>query len=144
MVLDRIKAKGHNNILCTHGSTIELTKDRHLTKRGNCILGVSASKACYDLTNELKLYIKEGKKVQVILESNQYRDSFYGYGDKNLSLNHQKDIVFRKSDYICNRTGLVRCSKSSRELSRELINNLKTSKNQIHILFKRVEENGES
>lgn len=142
MVLDKIKAHGHRNILCTHETTIELTKDNYLTKKGNCILGIKASKACADLDQELKSHIWEGKKVHVILKSDEYIDSFYGYGHKNLSLTNKKDIVFRKSEYLCERTVLINCSKCSKDLSQTLIDNLKTSNQEIHIIFKRPEENG--
>jgi hypothetical protein len=144
MVLDIIKAYGHPNILCTHTTTIELTKERFLTKSGDCILGIKASKACNDLNQELKAHIRKGKKVRVILKSDHYRDTFLGFGHEKLTLTHNKDIVFRKSDYICNRTILINCSKSSRDLSRELIDNLNTPNKEIRIIFKRPEENGES
>lgn len=138
MVLDRITANGHRNLLCTHNTTIELTKDNFLTKRGNCILGVNATKACKDLTKELKDYIQKGKEVIVILKSNEIMDSFYGFGHRNLTLIHERDIVFRKSDYICNRTALIKCSKSSAELSKELIEDLKDPNNKIRVILKRV------
>jgi hypothetical protein len=144
MVLDKIKAHGHRNILCTHETTIELTKDTYLTKKGNCILGINASKGCADLDQELKSYIWEGKKIQVILRSDEYIDSFYGFGHENLPLTHEKDIVFRKSDYLCERTVLINCSKSSKDLSLNLVDNIKTSNQEIHIIFKTSEEDEES
>ena len=53
-ILDEISAFGHENILCTHKTTIELTKDEFVSKKGNCILGIKASKSCSDLNTELK------------------------------------------------------------------------------------------
>jgi len=139
MVLDRITAQGHRNLLCTHNTTIELTKDNFLTKRGNCILGVNSTKACKDLRKELKEYIRKGKKILVILKSDEFMDSFYGFGHQNLSLTHKREIVFRKSNYKCSRTALINCSKSSSELLKELIENLKKPTNKIKVIFKRVE-----
>jgi hypothetical protein len=142
MVLERIKAYGHENILCTHDTTIEVTKNRFLTKKGNCILGINATKASKDLNEKLKSHIWEGKKVKVILKTDKFKDSFYGFGHKDLPLNHEEDNVFRKSDFKCNRTVLIKCSKSSKELSQNLINSLKESKKELIIKFYRIEENG--
>jgi len=138
MVLDKIKAYGHNNILCTHETTIEITKEEHLTRKGNCILGIKASKACNDLNKNLKQSIQKGNKIKVIIQSENYIDSFNGIGDKSLTLTHKNDIVFRKSDYISNRTALINCSKSSKDLSRKLINEIRSSRKEFYIIFKKL------
>ena len=135
-ILDSISAAGHSLIQCTHSTTIELTKDDYLTKKGTCILGIKASKACYDLTPELKSKIIVAEKIYVVIKVGDFVDHFYGYGSKKLTLLSTKDLVFRKSDYICDRTILIRCSKSSRDLNRNLIKNLTNSINQISIIFK--------
>ncbi len=139
MVLDIVKAYGHPNVLCKHETTIELTKDKSLTKRGDCILGIKASKACFDLEKELKSYIWDGKRVDVVLKSDQFIETFHGFGHKYLPLTHKRDLVFRKSEYKCNRTVLIKCSKSSRDLSKDLVNNLKASNKEITVIFRRVE-----
>jgi hypothetical protein len=138
MVLDKIKAYGHYNLLCTHETTIEITKEKYLTRKGDCILGIKASKACNDLNENLKLSIRKGNKIKVIIQSENSTDSFIGFGDKNLELTHKKDLVFRKSDYISNRTALIKCSKSSKDLSRKLINEIKSSEKEFYIIFKKL------
>lgn len=135
-ILDSINATGHSLIQCTHGTTIELTKDNYLTEKGTCILGIRASKACYDLTPTLKRKIENGEKINVIIKLDDLVDSFYGYGSKNLTLLSKKDIVFRKSNYTCDRTILIKCTKSSKDLNRDIINKLSNSKKQFSILFK--------
>ena len=135
-ILESITAKGHPLIQCTHTTTIELTKDTYLTKNGTCILGIEASKACYDLNQPLKKKIVEGEKITVIIKAGDAIDSFFGFGDKNLTFFSKKDLVFRKSDFICDRTILIRCSKSSSELDRNLIKNLTNSKELFSIIFK--------
>jgi len=135
-ILDTITAQGHQLIQCTHTTTIELTKDMYLTKNGTCILGIGASKACYDLNQHLKKKITSGGKITVIIKVGDEVDSFYGFGHKNLTFINKKDIVFRKSDYICDRTILIKCSKSSSELDRNLIKNLASSKERFSIIFK--------
>ncbi len=139
-ILDIVHVYGHKNIQCTHKTTIEITKDNYLTKAGNCILGIRASKACSDLNLNLKTYIKNGKKLMIIIKSGRIFDSFYGYGNAKLTLANSKDIVFRKSNYFCDRTVLINCNKSSFDLSRELINNLKKNNNKFDIIFKYSKE----
>jgi hypothetical protein len=54
MVQDDVTFYGHPNIRSLHAKTIEITKDEHLTPRGDCIIGVRANKACADLDEALK------------------------------------------------------------------------------------------
>jgi hypothetical protein len=133
--VERIYAFGHENILCTHKSTIEITKHKSLTKKGDCIIGVNASKACSDLAPELKNHITNEKKITVTLKVGNKQDHFYGFGNKNLRLLDRNDMVFRKSNFICERTVLINCSKSSIELNRDLTRILKNPKTKLLISF---------
>ena len=141
-ILETITAKGHPLVRCTHTTTIELTKDTYLTKNGTCILGIDASKACYDLNPLLKKKITSGEKINVIIKVGDTADSFYGYGNKNLTHLNKKDIVFRKSDFVCDRTILIKCSKSSSELNRNIIKKLTNSKERFSIIFEVNDANG--
>jgi hypothetical protein len=134
-ILEIIDIYGHENILCTHNTTIEITKDMHLTKKGNCILGIRASKACYDLNSDLKKKLQKRNKMKISIHVDDLTDSFYGYGNSDLKLSSKKDMVFRKSDFICERTVLIKCTKSSSELDRELVNKLSTRGKRFSIIF---------
>lgn len=134
-ILEKIFAYGHENILCTHNTTIELTKENCLTKRGNCILGINASKACDDLNDGLKKILKKGRKLKITIKTDQFTDTFYGYGNKELTLMDKNDIVFRKSDFICGRTLLINCTKSSYELNRELVQEIRNFHKKFSLTF---------
>jgi len=134
-ILDIIYAYGHENVIGTHDTTIEITKNSNLTKRGNCIIAVRSSKACNDLTIELKNKIKKEKKFKIILKVNDLEDHFYGFGNKALRLLDKNDIVFRKSNFICDRTVLINCTKSSNEIDRFLLKKLKTPGTKLSITF---------
>lgn len=134
-ILEKVYVYGHENIHCTHKTTIEITKDKDLTKRGNCIIGINASMACGDLNEHLKKLIKEGKKIKVKINIDGITDSFYGFGNKNLTLLNKKDMVFRKSDFICDRTVLINCTKSSNDLDRKIIKKLKVAGKKFFITF---------
>jgi len=142
VILEKITAYGHENILCSHSTTIEITKEKNLTKKGNCIVGIGASKACYDLNGNLKTKIKDGAKFKIILKLDKFQDFFYGFGNKELKLSDKIDMVFRKSDFICDRTVLINCTKSSNEINRELIEQLKIPGKKILIIFELNEGNG--
>lgn len=134
--IEEISAYGHQDIQCSHKSTIELTKEGYLTKKGNCILGINCTKACVDVSSELKDLIRKGRKINVIINVDDLEDQFYGYGDPNLTLLDEKEMVFRKSNFICNRTILVKCNKASNELDTKLIDKLKTPGKKITITFR--------
>lgn len=134
-VLEKIQAWGHENIKCTHHTTIELTKDKSLSKSGDCIIGVNATKACNGLSEKLKAQIQSGKRFHVILKVDDFQDSFYGFGSNKLLLLDKSDIVFRKSTFICDRTVLINCSKSSFDIDRKLVGKLKNSNRKLLIIF---------
>lgn len=142
IILDKVNAYSHENILGTHNTTIEITKINNLTKKGNCIIGLNATKACMDLNPDLKKKIKKGDKIKITLKIENLQDSFYGYGNKKLKLLDKNDMVFRKSNYICDRTVLINCTKSSKEIKREIIEKLKLPGKTLSILFEIKEMNG--
>ena len=135
MILEQIYSYGHENISCSHKSTIEITKDLYITEKGTCILGIKATKACFDLNNKIKKKIKEGKKLYITIRVDDLYDTFYGYGHPNLTLLNDHEMVFRKSDYICDRTVLIRCSKASNDLKKELVEKIQDSKKRFLITF---------
>ncbi len=140
-ILDEITAFGHENLQCTHSTTIEITKDTSLSKRGNCILGVNASKACSDLNAELKALIQKGKRLKITIKVENLMESFYGYGNIKLTLLNKKDMVFRKSNFICERTVLINCTKSSNDLNRQFINLITNPELEMKIYFELDDSN---
>ena len=135
-ILDIIYANGHKNISCRHKSTIEVTKKKNLSKRGDCILAVGASKGCYDLNNDLKTQIWKGSKISVIIKVGIIKDSLFGFGSEKLKLLNKSDIVFRKSDYICDRTVLINCNKASSQINKKIIKSLIDPQTHVELIFK--------
>ena len=137
-ILDTVLAYGHPLVKCSHRTTIELTKEDYLTEQGSCILGINASKACKDLNLELKEKIRNRNAIRVLIEVDDIIDSFIGYGDEKLHLKSENDMVFRKSSYICDRTVLINCTKSSMDLNRELIKKLNDPNKKFTIKFQEL------
>ena len=112
---------GHPNIKATHRSTIEFTKDPFCTPRGDCILGVKASKSVADLNEELKAEIRKGRKVWVRISCGGFTDELYGFGSRKLELKDPRSIVIRKSGFIDSRTLLINANKSAKDIDRKLV-----------------------
>ncbi len=141
-ILDKIYAYGHQNVLGTHKTTIEITKNPNLTVKGDCIVAVNATKACNDLNLDLKDIIKNGGKFIITFEVDDVKDSFEGLGNIRLSLLDKEDMVFRKSDFICDRTVLINCTKAAKDLNRDLIERLSIPGKKLSITFQVTEING--
>jgi len=117
-----IKFSGHENIRSNHPKTIEITKESDLTPRGDCIVGVNATSSCADLPQDLKDKLKDpNTKVTFSICVGDHEFLIRGMGHSGLTLTHSKDIVIRKSDFVCPRTLAVRCDKASDLLPRKMI-----------------------
>ena len=119
---EEITFQGHKNVLSLHSRTIEITKDPNLTKKGDCILGVSANKACNDLNSSIKDRLrKTGTVVKISIVVEPFEFEVSGYGSKTLEISHGHDIVLRKSNYVDSRTLAVSCDKSASDIPRNLV-----------------------
>ncbi len=120
-----IEFSGHQNIRSNHQKTIEITKESHLTPRGDCIIGVSAKSSCADLPLELKNQLKNpNSKVTMSIRVGDEEFTIVGNGHPDLILTHDADIVIRKSDFICPRTLAIKCDKASDLLPRSMVRQL--------------------
>jgi hypothetical protein len=133
-VKEVIFAAGHENILATHKTTLEITKDRHLSKKGDCIIAVAAEKALADLSDEFKKKLrKPHSKLTVLIEAGGLSEQVEAQGSSRLVLNHPMDMVIRKSDYVCNRTLAVHADKAAKDLSPDLVEKLKNPGQKVKI-----------
>ena len=122
MVQDQVTFYGHPNIRSLHAKTIEITKDEHLTPRGDCIIGVKANKACADLDQSLKHRLRSNSSVvqiEIIVGDESFLIS--GRGDERVSMLNAHDIVIRKTNFVCPRTMSVLCDKASSDMPRKLV-----------------------
>lgn len=122
MVEDEIKFRGHSNVLSLHPRTVEITREDHLSLRGDCIIGVSASKGCADLDEAVKKGLRNSGSVvtvEIIVDGESFK--IRGTGDSRLSLLDKHDIVIRKTRFVCPRTMSVRCDAASSDLPKSLV-----------------------
>ncbi|CAN5735745.1 DUF371 domain-containing protein [soil metagenome] len=122
MLIEEIQFCGHYNVRSLHARTIEITKDPHLTLRGDCIIGVSANKSCSDLTIGLKNKIRNNQSfIEIDLIVEPFTFKIQGFGNENLPLTHRHDIVLRKSNFICDRTLSLNCNLSAIHIPRKMV-----------------------
>ena len=127
-------ARGHENMLATHKTTFEITKDKTLSKRGNCIVAVESTKAVIDLPTEFKKTAKkENSNITVIIEADGLKERINAKGSQDLQFTHPTDLVVRKSDYICNRTLAIKADKAAVDISRMLIEKLKDPNQRVKV-----------
>ena len=117
-----IEARGHTKIRGTHRTTFEFTKEAHLTERGDCIIGVGASKGAADLSYEFRQVLQNSNsRITMLLVAGEFSEVVRGFGSQELLLTNRTDLVVRKSDYTCGRTLMVRADKAAVDLPRGLI-----------------------
>jgi hypothetical protein len=121
-IFEKIEAWGHPNVSANNRTTFEVTKEDRLTRRGDCIIAINASKGARDLNDEFKQFARQGNaKITLIIEAGQYREMANGRGDLRLTLSHPTDLVVRKSSYICDRTLMIEADKAAIDFSRDLV-----------------------
>jgi len=133
-VTEIILGYGHENIQAMHKTTFEITKEAQLSRRGDCIIAVSANKTMKELGSEFKEnLLKENAKITMLIEAGDVEEVVNAFGSPRLILTHLTDIVVRKSNYICSRTLAIQADKAACDLSRKLVEKLKNPKQRVKI-----------
>jgi len=112
----KFSAKGHENIVSSHSTTFEFTKEKDVTKQGHCIVGVESNfdfQKLKKLNGKLKITIQADKIKEIIV------------AEKNPDFNDEKEIVIRTSSFSSPRTFAINADKSSDDFSKELKQKLK-------------------
>ena len=119
-------AGGHPNIRATHEKTVEVTKENHLTTRGDCIAAVKAEKGLADLGTEMRNAARRPDSViSLTIRVGEKVFTTTGRGDPELTWGHPTDMVARMSSYTCPRTLMVHADKAIIHMARSLVQQLK-------------------
>ena len=140
-------AYGHENILATHKTTLEFTKDKFLTKKGDCILGLNSD---FQL-REIKKFINHLKnkkennyyhdKIKIILKINikNMKNKKIITDEINCVLNKNFDsheeMVIRKSDYTDKRTFAINANKAVCDINADIIDAMKDPSSKLEVLI---------
>ena len=122
----KFTCKGHINILGTHRNTLEFTKDKDLSKNGDCIIGVEAD---FDIT-KLKTILKKDK-VKIIIKTENHIDELECEINKEFSDEHE--IVIRTTDFLSERTLGINATKAAKDIDRNLIEELKDDSKTLEV-----------
>jgi hypothetical protein len=133
MEAESFRARGHPFVRSTHPTTLEITKDPEITPRADCIVAVSADKGAAGLGDSIRRAIHEGAEVYLLLEVGDQLFRITGMGHPDLPLTHPRDMVFRKSNYICPRTVFVSADKASIDLPRRFVKLLRNPLSQVAV-----------
>jgi uncharacterized protein len=125
----RFYISGHEHMMATHHSTLEFTKDAHLTKRGDCIIGVNANFSIDEIKN-----ILEKETITITITLGNLKEVITAKTNKKF--NHSHEIVIRKKDFISDRTLGIKADKAAIDLNRELIAKLKNPDNKALVEIK--------
>lgn len=131
---ETFNACGHPNINPSHKTTLMITRDEDLTRRGDCIVSVRAGKGLRDLDPRLKEAIRSSKaRIRLSIEVGNLTFSVSGNGDPRLTLSHPTDIVARKSSYVCDRTLMINADKAACDLDSSIVRLLQDAKKFVKI-----------
>jgi len=139
LLLEEIHAFGHENIRATHHSTLEVTTENYLTKKGDCIIGIRANKSAFSLSSDTKDFLKHNlSTLRVVVEVGEESDSFICHGSDKLSFLSETSIVFRKSKYVDGRTVGVLCSKAASDIDRRIVAKLRNPSCKLVVKFFKI------
>ena len=133
-MLYKFHAYGNPNILATHKTTLEFTKDKEISLKGDCIIGV---KADFDLM-EIRNFIKNSiiKEITITIGTiNNKKIKETINAELNPNFNSNEEIVIRKMDFVSERTFAINSNKAAFDLNRGLIRFLKEKENKIKVVI---------
>jgi len=113
-------AWGHRNISANHKTTVEFTKDEHVTPAGDCIVGVAAD---FD-ASKLKQFVKKYAFAKVTLRMGCLVEVIHAR--TNPLFDDDRELVIRLGEYASPRTFGVRADKAARNFDREFVRALQT------------------
>jgi len=124
-------ATGHKNITTTHATTLEFTKDNHVTKSGDCILGINAT---FDL-KELKKFLTQ-KQIHIIIQSENIKETMIAVPNPQFA--DERELVIRTTDFKSPRTFATHATKAAKDIDRELTKKQKNNNNTLTVTLKRI------
>ncbi|MBI2549796.1 DUF371 domain-containing protein [Candidatus Woesearchaeota archaeon] len=123
-------AYGHPNILATHKTTLEITKDTQLTEKGNCIVAVWADFSLLRI-KEVIGSCSSNDKILLTIAVAGIKEEIIAVVNKNFG--SDKEIVLRKGSFASERTLGIHANKAAAGLSRELVEKLKNSATAVSV-----------
>lgn len=117
-----IRCRGHPNVTGRHPTTFEVTREEHLSCKGDCIIGIAADTGASGLPAAFaEALTRDGAVLVTRLCCGDHCITITSQGSGGMTLDHPTDLVWRRSDYVCGRTVGIRSDMTARDLPRQLI-----------------------
>jgi len=71
--------------------------------------------------------------IEMEINAGGISESIRGWGNSGLTLNHPTEMVGRKSNYLSDRTLMVRANKAASDIRRDLVRELRSSNTNVRI-----------
>ncbi len=123
----KFSAYGHKNILATHKTTLEFTKDKELTLNGDCIIGINSD---FEL-DLIKDFIKNTKKIKIKIKVDDLVEEVNCEINPDFDDGHE--IVVRKTDFLSERTLGINADKAAVDLNRKVAAKMKEEGKKIEV-----------
>ena len=123
---DEVEFYGHPMVTSRHPTTIEVTKDEHLTINGDCIIGVRADKGLSELSSGLReLIMADGTRLLITIEVPPEKFVVKAVGSRELTLESSAEMVIRKSAFISPRTLALNADAAAKDIPRTMTGRLR-------------------
>ena len=121
-MIERVHARGHENVSATHGSTLEVTSDDWLTPAGDCILAVEADTTPADLDDDFVAACRSPETtITATLRAGGHEQVVEGRGHPDLTFDGDRSLVARTSTYVDDRTVMVEADTAAADVDRDLV-----------------------
>ncbi len=122
------------NVQLTHKTTLQITKDAFLSKRGDCVIAIAATKGAIDLSSKFKETAQHEKtRIEVVIQIDNEKEIVTAQGSPRLTFSDPNDLVVRKSSYVCSRTLAINADKAAVDLSKKLVEKLQNPDQTVKI-----------
>jgi hypothetical protein len=139
---DIVRARGHPLVRGAHPTTFAVTNAETQTAAGDCIIGVAADKGAADLDPGLKELLRDDRAVLTTrLTAGGETIEVRSGGSAAFTLDHPADLVWRRSDFISDRTVGIRSNRVAATLPRAFIEALQRGEDLVVELEVEIPEN---
>lgn len=121
---------GHKNILSTQRNTLEFTKESGLSSEGDCIIGVMADFSLEKIRKFLSS-LAPGHEIIITIRAGKISERVTAVPNPDFS--SDSEIVVRRTGFLSERTLGIWADKSSKELSRALVSEMRSPNCRIEV-----------
>ena len=133
---------GHRNITSRHRNTLEFTKDKELSLKGDCIIGVGADFSLEGIKKFMENKIKSNDKIEnakdkipikITIKMDDIAEEINGL--INPEFNDAHEIVIRTTGFVSERTLVVGADKAAKDIGKGLMELFRNPANKMTVIL---------